>query len=145
MSYQIVEEAREMDICLVGLNERGYSLAGQMKPIIENAASEKIPLLKLDTNDDSEFSFPEPISSNQILVVVDDVIFSGSTMHTALNKIKELSRFEKIYIAVLVDRGHRKYPLHAGIVGLHVPTKLNEEVELKLHNNSPKEVILIQK
>src|SRR5690554_4997682 len=133
MSYQIVEEAGEMQICMVGLNERGYCIAEQMKPVIETAAGGALPLYNLNANDDSEFSFKKPPDHNQILVIVDDVIFSGSTLYKAFNKISELSAFDKIYIAVLVDRGHRKYPFHAGIVGLHVPTKLNEEVELKLY------------
>lgn len=145
MAYQIVEKAGDKEICLIGLNERGYSLAVQMKPVIESASSLEIPLFQLNAIDDSEFSFSKPINENQILVIVDDVIFSGSTMHRAIGKIEELSVFEKIYIAVLVDRGHRKYPLHAEIVGLHVPTKLNEEVELRLKKNTPKEVVLLQK
>lgn len=145
MSYQIVEEAGELEICLVGLNERGYCIAEQMKPVIETAATGKVPLYHLNANDDSGFLFKKSPENNQILVLVDDVIFSGNTLYKAINKIEELSGFDKIYIAVLVDRGHRKYPFHAGIVGLHVPTKLNEEVELKLHRNTPKEVVLVQK
>lgn len=142
MGIQIVEKARGANIYLIGLNERGYSIAKQMKPAIENFSSGKIPLRQLHTDDESTFQFNDQIEKQNILVIVDDVIFGGGTMQRAINKIPELSRFEKIYTAVLIDRGHRKYPIHAEIVGVHVPTKLNEEVEVILNQGIPENVIL---
>lgn len=145
MAIQIVEAARGANICMVGLNERGYAIAMKMNSSIENETGRDVPLYPLSSDDDSPFQFKEPVREQEILVVVDDVIFSGETMQRAINKIPELSRFEKIYIAVLVDRGHRKYPIYAGIVGAHVPTKLNEEVEVQLNQEMPENVILITK
>lgn len=142
MGIQIVEKARGANIYLIGLNERGYSIAKQMKPAIENFSSGKIPLRQLHTDDESTFQFNDKIEKQNILVIVDDVIFGGGTMQRAINKIPELSQFEKIYTAVLIDRGHRKYPIHAEIVGVHVPTKLNEEVEVILNQGIPENVIL---
>lgn len=145
MAYQIVEEARGQKITMVGLNERGMSIAREMQPVIEEVISGDVHLYQMDALHNSSFTLPEKETENQILVVVDDVIFSGKTMHHGLGRIEELSKFEKIYIAVLVDRGHRKFPLYAGIVGLNVPTKLNEEVELKLKKGKPAQVVLLQK
>lgn len=147
MAFQIVEAAAGSSICLIGLNERGYAVAKQMQPIIESSVNGNVPLHQLDVNHNNDNHSKLSLDSEKesILVLVDDVIFSGSTMFRAVQNISERSQFKKIYIAVLVDRGHRKYPLYAGIVGIHSPTKLNEEVELKIEKGNPDEVILIEK
>lgn len=145
MSYQILEEARDAKIHLVGLNKRGVAVAQILKTHIEEAIGEKVQLDRLDEQSDNDFSFSRPVSSNQVLVIIDDVIFSGRTMFHAIQKIPERSAFQKIFISVLADRGHRKFPLLAGVVGLHVPTKLNEHVELKLDDGEPSELLLIKK
>lgn len=145
MGHQIVEEARGTDICLVGLNERGYSIAKEILLTIEQATGRKIPLCYLEVDSMEQAELPEGMGEKQILVIVDDVIFSGTTMYKAIRKIPEHPGFEKIYIAVLADRGHRTIPVQAGIVGIRVPTKLNEQVELRLEHGHPREVVLLEK
>lgn len=144
MAYQMLEEAQNQSICLVGLNERGHGLAKEIKKNLDQALGKPVTLKQLDSHDGSLTFKPEEMEES-ILFIVDDVIFSGGTMFRSLQRISELSGFEKIFVAVLVDRGHRKYPILAGIVGLNAPTKLNEQVELSLKNGSPHEVILIGK
>ena len=145
MTYQILEETRDRSICLVGLNERGFAVAKMIRSQIEQIREEPVTLLQFDSHSDTnEIDFPEN-QENSILILIDDVIFSGQTMFTSLKKITERSHFEMIFVVVLVDRGHRKYPVLAGIVGLDAPTKLNEHVELRLSNGNPGEVILIEK
>ncbi|TVQ67828.1 MAG: hypothetical protein EA360_01405 [Balneolaceae bacterium] len=141
MSYQILEEAQQHPVRILGLNRRGYSVAKRIGSILEKASGMDVPVMNIQSDDESPFEFSEP-SENEVLVLTDDVIFSGSSMFRAIQKIPDLSRYHKIIVAVLVDRGHRKFPILAGIVGLHVPTKLNEHVALSLHEHSPAEVVL---
>lgn len=143
MSYQILEEAGDQSICLIGLNERGYSVAEMIIKNLESAIGEPVTLKHLDSDDDSTLDLTE--NEDSILFIIDDVIFSGGTMFRSIQKISELSGFEKIFVVVLVDRGHRKFPVLAGIVGADAPTKLNEQVELRLKDGSPHEVVLIEK
>lgn len=145
MSYQILEEARNQKIALVGLNERGFSLAKEIKQNLQEATGDHILLKKLNSEDESTIQFDPDKIQNYALFIIDDVIFSGGTMFRSIRKVRELSIFEKIFVVVLVDRGHRKYPVLAGIVGVDAPTKLNEQVELRLKDGTPNEVVLIEK
>ena len=76
------------------------------------------------------------------MVLTDDVIFSGRTMLDALKKVQEKVDANKLRVAVLVDRGHRSVPVEAGFVGLQLPTKLNEHVQVETGSNSVKKVVL---
>ncbi|TVR28818.1 MAG: hypothetical protein EA390_11090 [Balneolaceae bacterium] len=144
MAHQIAEEAHGSRIYMIGVNERGLSLARLLKSSIDKIDDRNTPLEKISSFDDEPFNaFPSP-ENDSVLVIVDDVIFGGGTMFKVLNKIKELNEFQKIYTAVLVDRGHRKYPVQASIVGLNFPTKLNEQVEMKLINGKPDQVVLLK-
>lgn len=145
MSYQILEEAQTQSICLVGLNERGYCVAQKIKKNLDEALGTSVTLKQLDSHDDSSPEITPVEVKGSALFIIDDVIFSGQTMFHSIQKITELSGFEMIFVVVLVDRGHRKYPVLAGIVGADAPTKLNEQVELRLKNGSPHEVVLIEK
>lgn len=145
MAHQVLEEAKGNAIVLIGLNNRGYAVASHLKTHLDEIQGTELQLCQLHADDDKEFEFPEIPNENQVLVIVDDVIFSGGTMFRSVRKIQELSVFNKIMLTVLVDRGHRKYPLLAEIVGVHAPTKLNEHVELTLDGNEPNNVILIKK
>lgn len=145
MSYQVLEEARNQPICLIGLNERGFSIAKKIKTNLDEAHRTAVTLHQIDSHDDSTLEFDPDGIKESALFIIDDVIFSGKTMFGSIQKISELSGFEKIFVVVLVDRGHRKYPVLAGIVGMDAPTKLNEQVELRLKDSSPHEVVLIKK
>lgn len=145
MSYQILEEAHNHTICLVGLNERGLSVARKIKTNLDYALGSSVTLKQLDSHDDEEIEFTKEEARQSALFIIDDVIFRGGTMFRSIQKVKELSEFEMIFVVVLVDRGHRKYPIHAEIVGLDAPTKLNEHVELQLKDGSPNEVVLFEK
>jgi pyrimidine operon attenuation protein / uracil phosphoribosyltransferase len=145
MSYQILEEAQESGIRLIGLNTRGLAVANRIKKHLEHATGKKVPLSNIKSDIDSSFTFSEKPDNNETLVIIDDVIFSGISMHRAISKIPELSEFKKVFIAVLVDRGHRSLPILASIVGVDIPTKLNEHVELRLKNNEPEQIVLLKK
>lgn len=142
MAYQIEEEAKSKDIILAGLNKRGFILANFLFEELNNIRNKSPKIYQLHEEAGKVTKFVPTLSEKTILVVVDDVIFTGGTMFRAIRKIPDLERHEKILTAVLVDRGHRKYPVMASIVGYHAPTKLNEHVELQTENEQPKKVIL---
>jgi pyrimidine operon attenuation protein / uracil phosphoribosyltransferase len=145
MSYQILEEAGDTSVCLVGINARGFALAGMFKEYLDEVTQNHTDIYRYQEKSKEPIVFKKPPSDNQILVIVDDVIFSGETIFNCFQIIPELSQFQKICVTVLADRGHRKFPILAGIVGLHVPTKLNEHVELLLDNHKPLELVLFKR
>jgi pyrimidine operon attenuation protein/uracil phosphoribosyltransferase len=69
---------------------------------------------------------------NKLVVLVDDVLFSGRTIRAALDAIGELGRPRAVQLAVLVDRGHRELPIRADYVGKNLPTSLDENVSVNL-------------
>jgi pyrimidine operon attenuation protein / uracil phosphoribosyltransferase len=142
MAYQIVEEAHGAPIHLIGLNERGFAIASLIKPVIDKATGQPSPLEKLNADDEKPFNFEKLPDNSPMLVLIDDVIFSGATLQKSIDKIPGREDFHKICVAVLVDRGHRKFPVHAAIVGVNVPTKLNEQVNLLLSGKKPEKVVL---
>lgn len=141
MAFQILEAAHSSTIQFVGLNKRGVIIANTLKSILEKETNETIPIINIDSNDEKKVRI-EPNQPDNMLVIVDDVIFSGESIFNVIQRVENLSDFNHIIIAVLVDRGHRKYPLLAEVVGIHVPTKLNEQVNLHVTNDKPEKVIL---
>ncbi len=137
MAYQIVEEAHGKQIQLIGLNERGFALAKMLSHFIEKGSDSPVHTQQLWAHTDDSFSLSQPVNENTVMVIVDDVIFSGETILKGLDKISERERFDKIFVSVLVDRGHRKYPIEAAVIGMNVPTKLNEQITVRLQDESP--------
>ena len=74
---------------------------------------------------------------------MDDVIFSGLTIYRAMLRTQNLQEAENVLVAALVDRGHRRIPIRADVTGMHVPTKLNEHIQLQLRDDKPYEVLLM--
>lgn len=140
MAFQVVEKSRGHSVDLIGLNERGYAVAGMMESFITHDAGSKARLHQMVIDRDDEPEIPDKKSDE--LVIVDDVIYSGSTMFRALTVILELYNYEFVTVATAVDRGHRKLPVAADIVGFKIPTKVNEHVDFQLKNGQPYQVIL---
>lgn len=136
MAYQILEEAHDHTIHLIGINQRGMAVAEKIQTYLEKASGNKIPITPISSKNET----PVHLSNNsddELLVIIDDVIFSGGTVFNSMMKIENLSEFKSIIVAVLVDRGHRNYPVLAGIVGFHLPTKFNEHVSLLIEKGQP--------
>lgn len=136
MSYQILEEAHDHTIHLVGINQRGMAVASKILTYLEKASGKKIPLTAISSKEDTSLELSTK-TNEEILVIIDDVIFSGGTVFNSMMKIRNLSEFKNIIVSVLVDRGHRKFPVLASIVGFHLPTKFNEHVSLQIEKNQP--------
>lgn len=143
MAIQVIEKSQGHAVDLIGLNERGYAVAQQMYGFINEDGSNKVKLHQMVIEGDAAPETPEKLSRE--LVIVDDVIYSGSTMFKALNALPDLYAYEFVAVASVVDRGHRRLPVAADIVGIDVPTKVNEHVDFQIKDKEPYQVILSKK
>ncbi len=127
------------DIVLVGIKTRGIPLANRIGKKIEEIEGRSVPVYTLDISlyrDDLQEIDKVPrvneefngIISNKIVVLVDDVIYTGRTVRAALDAIMDKGRPKKVQLAVLVDRGHRELPIRPDFVGKNLPTSKNEIV-----------------
>ncbi|OPZ72567.1 MAG: Bifunctional protein PyrR [Firmicutes bacterium ADurb.Bin456] len=81
--------------------------------------------------------------SGRIVILVDDVIYTGRTIRAALDAVMDLGRPRVIQLAVLIDRGHRELPIRADYVGKNVPTSSREEVSVRLQEIDSEEGVVI--
>lgn len=140
MAYQIIEKSKGYSVDMIGLNERGYAVGSRIASIIEENTDCTATLQSLRVEEDEALS--THTRKNKHLFIVDDVVYSGATMFRALTSIPGLEEYDSVTVVAVVDRGHRKLPIGADIVGVTVPTKVNEHVEFELKNSHPNQVLL---
>lgn len=143
MAFQVVEKAQGHPVDLIGLNQRGYAVAEMIRKVIIDEAGGEARLHQMVVDQDESPVVPD--IENAELIIVDDVIYSGSTMFRALTLIPELYQYEFVTVASVIDRGHRKLPVASDIVGLKIPTKVNEHVDFQLKNSKPHQILLTKK
>ncbi len=144
IAHEILEKNKGVeDLVLVGIKTRGYPLAERLAKRIEEIEGEKLEVFSLDVtlyrDDLTEIKNKEPLNKkfeadidNKIVVLVDDVIYTGRTTRAAMDAISSNGRPARIQLAVLVDRGHRELPIRADYIGKNVPTSKNENVKVRL-------------
>ena len=145
ISHEIVERNRGVaDIALVGIRRRGLPLAERIRENIRAFEEAEIPLGALDITlyrDDLQMIAEQPIVrtteipfsvDDKVIVLVDDVLYTGRTVRAALDALMDFGRPRVIQLAVLIDRGHRELPIRADYVGKNVPTSRREVVKVKL-------------
>lgn len=143
MAYQIAEENRDKsDIVVIGLKERGYVIARMLVNKLTELTERKVALRRLLKKSKEGNQFENQGEEFHYLVLVDDVIFSGQTMFRAIQQVMSKDQPRTVRVAVLVDRGHRNVPVEAAFVGLALPTKLNEHVEVQIESAAVKKVVL---
>jgi pyrimidine operon attenuation protein/uracil phosphoribosyltransferase len=149
MAHQVIEKIA-LDapgvppVVLLGIPRRGTPLASRLAERIEEFSGIRVPTGTLDTTlyrDDLRRRPPRPLEStllppggidDRLVVLVDDVLFSGRTVRAALDALRDHGRPMAVQLAVLVDRGHRELPIRADYVGKNVPTARGEEVAVRL-------------
>lgn len=143
VAHEILERNRgSTDITLVGVHTRGVPLAARLRDSLDEFGGTRVPLGTLDIGlyrDDldlrpkTELGPTEvPTIDEAIVVLVDDVLYTGRTSRASLDALADLGRPRAIQLAVLVDRGHRELPIRADYVGKNIPTSPSERVMVRL-------------
>ena len=143
ISHEILERNRgSADLLVLGIPTRGVHLARRVASRIGEVEGGSIPCGSLDATlyrDDLRLRAPRALEhtdvppggvDGKVVVLVDDVLFSGRTVRAALDALSELGRPAAVRLAVLVDRGHRELPIRADFVGKNLPTSLSEKVSV---------------
>ena len=144
IAHEIVERNHgAADVVLIGLYTRGVAVAHRLAEAIERFEGVAVPVGAIDVafyRDDIGLRRIQPLGPTEVpvdvtgraVVLVDDVLFTGRTARAALEAITELGRPRAVQLAVLVDRGHRELPIRADYVGKNLPTKVAEDVRVRL-------------
>ena len=158
MAHQIIERTAKADhrVVLLGIPTRGVPLAHRLAVRVRAFDGPDIPVGSLDTTlyrDDlrmrgvralAETVEPTGGVTDAVVILVDDVLFSGRTIRAALDAIRDLGRPAAVQLAVLVDRGHRQLPIRADYVGKNVPTALAQSVRVLLAESDGSDAVFIE-
>ena len=145
IAHEVLEQNQGTErLLVVGIQTRGVNLAERLAYCIEEIEEVKVPMGKLDITlyrDDLRHTPVQPVVRSThlpsditglVVVLVDDVLFTGRTIRAALDALVDFGRPARIILAVLIDRGHRELPIRADFVGKNLPTSKNEEVVVKV-------------
>ncbi|HEX6981161.1 MAG TPA: phosphoribosyltransferase family protein [Balneolaceae bacterium] len=130
-------------LILFGIEDRGFAVARTLTDHLV-FFDEQAEAVQLPREHSDEVFKKLKVSKNEqfIAFIVDDVIFSGKTMFSALTAVERNLHPSEMHTVALVDRGHRKFPVKAEFYGMELPTKLNEYVSLKMKEDQITEVLL---
>jgi len=156
IAHEIVERNKGVEkLILVGIRKRGVPLAERIAEAIARFERVEVPVGALDITlyrDDLQMLALNPIVgkteinedvTDKIVVLVDDVLFTGRTVRAALDELIDFGRPCAIQLAVLVDRGHREFPIRADFVGKNVPTASHETVEVLLRETDGEDKVFL--
>ncbi len=148
MTHEIIEKNEELSkIILVGIERKGTPIAKEIQELIFKFENIHIPLEVIDIaghrddhkkNDQIKPVFKENIN-DKVIILVDDVLYTGRSVRAAMDAIMDMGRPAKIELAVFVDRGHRELPIRADFIGKNIPTSKEEMV---ICDFSSKEVVI---
>ena len=146
IAHEILEQNQGTECLLVvGIQTRGVNLAERLVGYIEQNEGVRVPTGKLDITlyrDDfaqigngslgqCHFDLPPDVTGKRV-ILVDDVLFTGRTIRAAIDALIDFGRPDRIMLAVLVDRGHREFPIRADFVGKTITTKKDEKVVVRI-------------
>ena len=144
MAHEIIENNKGLDeVVLIGLQTGGIPFADSIAAALLEIEAVEVPTGKLDVafyRDDINLRpvLPEAVTEiefdldRKVVVLVDDVLFTGRTIRAALDALMDQGRPRAIQLAVMVDRGHRELPIRPDYVGKNLPTRRNEAVNATL-------------
>jgi pyrimidine operon attenuation protein/uracil phosphoribosyltransferase len=166
MAHQVIERtslgaADAAPVVLLGIPTRGAPLASRLAARIADFSGigigDKLATGVLDVTlyrDDLRRRPTRPLGTTELppggvderlVILVDDVLFSGRTIRAALDALRDAGRPRAVQLAVLVDRGHRELPIRADYVGKNVPTSRTEEVHVQLEETDGRDAVLLQR
>lgn len=149
------EDGAPPKVVLLGIPTRGVTLAARLAARIAEFAGVTVDCGALDNTlyrDDLDFKPPRALEETSIpaggidgalVILVDDVLYTGRSVRSALDALRDIGRPRAVQLAVLVDRGHRELPIRADYVGKNVPTSRAENVKVRLAENDGVEGIWI--
>lgn len=154
IAHEILEKNRDLDdVVLVGIKTRGVFIAQRLSALISEFEGADIPFLALDVRgfrDDvkreanASFKQPEMALNEKIVIVVDDVLYTGRTIRAAMEAVLEYGRPRCIQLATLIDRGHRELPIRADYIGKNIPTSKSETVNVFLSEIDGEDLVVIK-
>ncbi|MCX7823376.1 MAG: bifunctional pyr operon transcriptional regulator/uracil phosphoribosyltransferase PyrR [Syntrophobacterales bacterium] len=158
MAQAILEDMVELEKCvLVGIRTRGVYLANRLKDLIKEKTGRDVSVGNLDItlyrDDWTRLHIYPVVRSTTIpgslehknVVLIDDVLYTGRTVRAALDALLDYGRPNRVYLAVLIDRGHRELPICAQYVGKNVETKGEEHIDVRLKEfDGLDEVLLVR-
>ncbi|MBU2501761.1 MAG: bifunctional pyr operon transcriptional regulator/uracil phosphoribosyltransferase PyrR [bacterium] len=156
MAHEVVEANKGVkDLVLLGIQRRGVPLARMLGEAIKQIEGTEVPQGALDITfyrDDLSTLGPAPqVASTEmpfdvnrkIIILVDDVLYTGRTVRAALDVIMDWGRPAAIRLAVLVDRGHRELPIRPDFVGKNVPTSQKEIIKVKVKDFDDRQEVVV--
>ncbi len=157
ISHEILERNKGADgVVLLGIPSRGVPLAERIATRIAAVEGSSVPHGSLDVTmyrDDLRLKpartllptqIPDGGIDDKVVVLVDDVLFSGRTIRAALDALNDVGRPRAVQLAVLVDRGHRELPIRADFVGKNLPTSLVQRVRVHLTGVDDEDAVIIE-
>ena len=157
IAHEIVERNKgTQDLILVGIRRRGVPLAERIAAKIAEFENAAVPLGCLDITlyrDDLSTVGPQPVVggtempvdlAGKVVVLVDDVLYTGRTVRAAMDAIMDIGRPRTIQLAVIVDRGHRELPVRADFVGKNVPTSKREIIGVRVSEIDGEDCVVIK-
>jgi pyrimidine operon attenuation protein/uracil phosphoribosyltransferase len=157
IAHEIVERTAGAEgIALVGIRTRGVPLAERLAGAVEGIEGNAPPVGAIDVSlyrDDVGLGSTALLGTtelafdihNMTVVLVDDVLYTGRTVRSAMDALIDLGRPSMIQLAVLVDRGHRELPIRADYVGKNIPTSREQNVLVKLADQDGCEGVFVEK
>ncbi len=155
LSYEIIEKNENLqNVVLLGIKKKGVRLAEIIQENIEQIEGIKVTVYPLDITpyrDDLVSDIPRSINKEyvkeslegKLVILVDDVLFTGRTIRAAMDAVIDLGRPEVIELAILIDRGHRQLPIKANYVGKNIPTSRNETIKAYISDLSEQDKVII--
>ncbi|MEN6520026.1 MAG: bifunctional pyr operon transcriptional regulator/uracil phosphoribosyltransferase PyrR [Armatimonadota bacterium] len=156
IAHEIIEKNKGAEkLAIVGIQSRGVPLAKRLAGLIEQIEGKAVPVGSLNValyrDDYATRLAPTSVGKTEInfdvtglkIVLVDEVIFTGRTIRSALDAIMDMGRPDQIQLAVLVDRGHRELPVRADYVGKNLPTSRIEHVHVHLKETDQEDKVVI--
>src|SRR3954467_8693283 len=158
IAHEILERNKGVDdLALIGVRTRGVHIARRLAKILKDISGDDVPTGALDITlyrDDlmrhavgpqpviRRTEIPFSIDARRILLV-DDVLYTGRTIRSALDALIDFGRPRSIQLIVLVDRGHRELPIKADYVGKNLPTALKQSVQVRLQEIDGEDEVLL--
>ncbi|MFZ7131469.1 MAG: bifunctional pyr operon transcriptional regulator/uracil phosphoribosyltransferase PyrR [Eubacteriales bacterium] len=157
ISHEIVEKNKGVNnIILLGIKTRGVPLAKRIANKILQFEGEKLKVEVIDITyyrDDLEKKTDQPQLqnlitidvTNKIVILIDDVIYTGRTCRAAMNAVMDTGRPYKVQLAVMADRGHRELPIRPDYVGKNLPTSKDEIIHVLLNEIDGQDKVILTK